>query len=460
MANSFSGEKSVSGKVLIINREFPPAGGPAVQRVVKFVRYLPEEGWTPTVICGNKSAGCRRYDYTLLNQVPADVNIFRLFYRTIEDYSALASAAVCGMLFPLRLLWTKEKIIGQLRRAFLKLVNLLYYIHPEPSLSWVYLAVKKARQLHKRHNFDVIVTSGPPHITHMVGFMLRRLHQVKWVADFRDPWVDCQMRADKMGFSRRLDRFWEQLVLENADRIITVSPSWAELLACKLASPKDTKVSLIYSGYDPDDIPDRGYSPTNPRSCSDALHIHYNGTIQSAVNPDIFFKAVAELKKEIPYIHRSLSCTFTGLPANVVKLANNLELNEIVRDVGPLSHRKSLEISISSDVLLLILSCVDETTNGIITSKVYEYVAMGKNILAIIPMGGDLHTFLKDYQQCHIVDWNNLDGIVEMLKSLMARKRNGQLNSFDPPNWISQYTRQAQTRRLARLLEDLVQNGP
>lgn len=116
-------------------------------------------------------------------------------------------------------------------------------------------------------------------------------------------------------------------------------------------------------------------------------------------------------------------------------------------------------MSVNSDVLLLIVNNADGTTNGVITAKVYEYVATGRNILAIIPSSGDLYAFLKDYEQCHIVAWNNLDGIVKTLKLLMTKKRHGELNSLGPPSWIAQYSRQAQTRRLVEILENLRQNS-
>lgn len=446
----------MSRKVLIINLEFPPVGGPGVQRVLKFVRYLPEEGWAPTVICGDKSTWHDWRDDTLAKEVPDDVDVFRLSYSTIDDYSALVSIIGCNLLFPLRPFLAKEKIRGELRRTFFSLFR---YLHPEPLLSWIYLATKKAMQCHKKNNFDVIVSSGPPHMTHMVGLVLKRLHQVKWIADFRDPWVDSRLDANRLGISRRLHWFWENLVLKEADAVVAVSPSWAELFSKKLNGRRRSKVHVVYNGYDLDDIPDDILKPTNIGSGSDALRIHYNGTIQGPMLPCLFFKALAELKKERPDLHRNLSCTFTGLPANVAKLANDLKLNQIVRNVGQLSHRESLQMSLSSDVLLLILNNADKTVNGQITGKVYEYVATGKNILAIIPHDGDLYGFLKDYQQCHIVEWNNLGGIVEVLKLLMQKKRNGQLKSFGPPNWIGQYSRQAQTRRLAGIMENLVHNG-
>jgi glycosyltransferase involved in cell wall biosynthesis len=446
----------VSRSVLIINLEFPPIGGPGVQRVLKFIRYLPEEGWTPTVICGEKSTWHNLRDNTLVEEVPANVAVFRVSFSTIADYTELASAMVCNLLSPLHRFFPKEEMQKNVQ---LRLCNLFHYIHPEPLLSWVFLGTRKAMECHKKRHFDVVMTSGPPHITHMVGLMLKQLYRVKWVADFRDPWVDSLIQADRLGISRRLDRLWERLVLKNADRVISVSPRWTKLLAQKLKHPEKTKVSVIYNGYDPNDVPDDTSEPTARGHASRSLHIHYNGSIQGAMLPHFFFKALAELKKEEPDIHRSLKCTFTGLPTSVANLADDFRLDQVVRDVGHVSHRESLRISLSSDVLLLIVNQADETVRGLMTGKVYEYIAMGKSILAIIPQGGDLHALLRDCPQSFIVKPNDLRGIIEKLKLLMSKKRNGELNAFKSPNWITQYTRQAQTRRLAEMLEDLRQDG-
>lgn len=281
--------------VLIVNFEFPPIGGPGVQRVLKFVRYLPEEGWAPTVICGDKSTWHDWRDDTLAKEVPDGVDVFRLSHSTIDDYSALASTIACNLLFPLRLFCAKEKIQKKIEWTFFCLFS---YIHPEPLLSWVYLSSKKAVRCYRKNNFDVTVTSGPPHVTHMVGYILKRLYHVKWVADFRDPWVDRLAQADRLGISRRLDRLWQRLIVKNADRIISVSPSWTKLLAGKLSNPERTKCHVVYNGYDPNDIPDDILETIDPRSSFDILRIHYNGTVQGATLPISFLKALSELKKE------------------------------------------------------------------------------------------------------------------------------------------------------------------
>jgi hypothetical protein len=440
----------VGGKVLIVNLEFPPVGGPGVQRVLKFVRYLPEEDWVPTVICGDRSTWHDWSDDTLLKEVPKSINVCRLSFSTVQDYSsAVSTIASCILLpFSFRL---KTKSQEELSRVFL---TLFAYIHPEPLLSWIYFATKEASQRHRKDKFDVVVTSGPPHITHMVGFILKHLHQVKWVADFRDPWVDSLLQADRLGVSRRLDRIWERLVLRDADRVVTVSPSWSKLLARKFNNHRSKKVHVVYNGYDPEDIPD-GERKARSLNASNVLHIHYNGSIQGPMSPDLFLKAIAALEREKPDTWRDLECTFTGLPEHIASRVNGFGLNPIVKDIGRLSHRESLKLSMGADVLLLILNNADDTASGHITGKVYEYVAMGKSILAIIPPRGDLYTLLKGYEQSFIVRWDDLAGIMNILELLMARKRDGQLNSVDPPKWIEEYSRQTQARQLAGILESL-----
>ncbi len=109
----------MSRKVLIINLEFPPVGGPGVQRVLKFVRYLPEEGWTPTVICGDKSVWHDSRDYTLLREIPRDVDVFRISFSTIKEFSVLVATVACYVLLPLwPFIAKKQQISEMMQKAF------------------------------------------------------------------------------------------------------------------------------------------------------------------------------------------------------------------------------------------------------------------------------------------------------------------------------------------------------
>ena len=406
----------------------------------------------PTVICGDKSTWHDWRDESLTKEIPSGVDVHRVSFSRVVDWTSLTSKMLSQVFSPFRALLDEEKVEGWARRL---LFHLFYYVHPEPLISWIFLATKKALKCCNDELFDAVLTSGPPHMTHMVGLVLRRLRHIRWLVDLRSPWVDCELHGDRLGLSRRLDRIWEPLVLENADRLVTISSNWIGLISKRLSDGNESKINVVYNGYDPTDLTKSHQGQTGPQFRADTLHIHYNGTLQATMKPGTFFKALSELKKLDHQIEGSLRATFTGLMDPVADLATDLGLNEIVKDVGRLSHCESLQMSVNADVLLLILNEADETVNDQIPAKVYEYVALGKNILAMIPLGGELHQFLRGYDKGHIVGWNDSIGIVKALTVLMRKKRTGELTSSDPPKWIEQYSRQVQTRRLAKILEEM-----
>lgn len=63
-------------KLLIVTYYFPPSGGPGVQRVLKFAKYLPEFGWEPIVLTV-KDADYPARDESLLKEIPPAVRVYR-----------------------------------------------------------------------------------------------------------------------------------------------------------------------------------------------------------------------------------------------------------------------------------------------------------------------------------------------------------------------------------------------
>lgn len=443
----------MSRKVLIINLEFPPIGGPGVQRVLKFIRYLPDEEWIPTILCGSRPVWHDWHDPSLMLEVPKETNILRASFHSIADYSKSMGRFCANMLSPLNRLLDKKKLELDLAKIWL---NLLCYLHPEPMISWLYCATKTAFRYFKTDRVDAVITSGPPHISHFVGLFLKMRYGTKWVADFRDPWVDRQTHGDRLGVARRLDRIWEKLILDYADRIVVISEGWGELFARKLCGAQRSKICVIHNGYDPEDIPSNLPQKDSCGLPEGSLHIHYNGTIQGATSPFFFFRGLAELVKNRPILLGSIVCTFTGIPKRILRIAEALNLKGIIKDAGMLAHRESLELATKSDVLLLIANNTDKTSAGLMTGKVYEYIATGKPILALVPPHGNLHDFLSDYDQCRVVPWNRPQEIGHMLNQLVLDKAAGRLFASCPPPWIGNYSRQMQTKRLADLLNGLV----
>jgi hypothetical protein len=456
MANA--NEQTGEPRVLILNQEFPPLGGPAVQRVTKFVRYLQQAGWSVTVIAGTKSTWHTRRDETLLKDIASGVDVFRLPFRTIEDYAAFGARLVLWVLFPLRLFLSESHMRDRLHWL---IRGLLIIVHPEPLMSWWWLATSQAIALQRRQRYDVVLTSGPPHITHMVGYVLQWLFGVKWVADLRDPWVNskAQMAAYPNPIVKGLHRLWERLVFRAADRLVTVSPTWGRLLGerCGTSAPSE-KVQVIYNGYDPHDLPQTLPSVKSRTQWQEYLWIHYNGNTNSVENPYWFFRALAQLASHNAKFSLQIRCTFTGLTSLDVALVEDLGLQDIVVDVHPLSHNKSLRMSAEADVLLLIVNLIDSTVAGQYTGKVYEYVALGKPILALVPIPGDLYDFLKNYEAACVLAYNNITGIAQTIQEYIAKKQRNALHASQAPSWIAEYTRESQTKRLIKILDAMREN--
>lgn len=438
--------------VLVVNVEFPPIGGPGVQRIVKFVRYLPENGWCPIVICGDRSTWHKRRDEQLLKEVPPQTKVFRIRYRTPFEKPELIAELVAPLFRPLSVRWPHHEITAQLKRVA---EFLFIYGHPEPMADWVSRALRKALECHKEFGFNVMVTSGPPHVSHLLGLALQKMRGIKWIADFRDPWsaTASSIGCDRVGIARRMDQIWEHLVLRNADKAITLSPSWAKLLQRK--RPHIKPVDVIQNGYDPNDIFHLAdFQPVEGGEDS-RLHIHYNGSIQCYFSPEILFRSLARLTQRRPEIKERILCTFTGLPEEFVRLSHTLGIEGLIHDTGPMLHSESIKYCMTADVLLLMLNHVGKISYGWIPAKIYEYVALGKPLLALIPKVGDVCEMLKNYSAAYIAQWNDEDEIEHCLLRLLEAKESGRLNRVAPPEWISQYSRQAETKQLAAILDSL-----
>ncbi|MFC1887722.1 group 1 glycosyl transferase, partial [Candidatus Cloacimonadota bacterium] len=219
-------------KVLIITYYWPPAGGPGVQRVLKFAKYLPEFGWQPvilTVLDGEYPA----YDIELKEEIPKGIKIFKT--STIEPF--VLYKLFFGMrtdthlsthvLDTMKNKSYKQKI-SQLIRA-----NLFI---PDARIWWYLFAVKKGIKLVKNEKIDLIMSSSPPQTTHLIAKKIAQKTGKKWIADFRDPWTDYFRIKDlpRIGLIKKLDKHYEHSVLRNADTVVTSGNSLGDLLNQKI----------------------------------------------------------------------------------------------------------------------------------------------------------------------------------------------------------------------------------
>ena len=233
-------------KVLIITYYWPPAGGSGVQRWLKFTKYLPKNNWIP-IIYTPENPYFEVKDPALLDDIPSEASVLK---KSIwEPYALKAklfgkgdTSQSAGVVFRKRSF--KNYMINWIRG------NIFI---PDPKVYWVQPSVKFLQDKIRLEGIEHIVTTGPPHSMHLIGLSLKQaIPNLKWIADFRDPWSELDILEEfhLLPFVRNRHRILEKKVLQNADITLTVSERWAEDL--KRLEAKN--VQIIYNGYDSDDF--------------------------------------------------------------------------------------------------------------------------------------------------------------------------------------------------------------
>lgn len=198
--------------VLIISHYFPPFAGGAITRVTKFVKYLPLYGWQSTVLTADKDFEEVPLDESLLKEVPANTEIYRIpSYEPVEFRKQVA-------------LKVKEKP-GLKAKAYYFTRDLVssYLLIPDRVLLWVFRAYGKAARIIQEKNIEIIFTTSPPHSLQILGLLLIKRTGKKWVTDFRDDWAGNPL-FQKNRFFNKVQFFLERKVVQKADRIIVATP--------------------------------------------------------------------------------------------------------------------------------------------------------------------------------------------------------------------------------------------
>ena len=418
-------------KVLIITYYWPPAGGSGVQRWLKFVKYLQEFGIEPVVYTA-ENANYLKQDTSLLNEVPKGLEILK---QPIWEPTAL-------------LFWKKSKqqtkgISNVSKGGFLSFIRGNFFI-PDPKVFWVKPSVSYLQKYLDNHTIDVIISTGPPHSTHLIAEKLHQKNTVKWLADFRDPWSDLYYNKDfnQLAFAKNKNKRLEERILRNSDCILTVSNSLKEELE-KTAK----KVEVITNGFDDE------FSASNNVILDTKFSISYIGLLPKQSNPKLLFKVLKGLCKESEIFKKDLKLNFIGDISEEVKveiLANKLDENTDF--VGYVSHQEAIAYQNKSQVLLLLIPNV-KNNKGILTGKLFEYLKAKRPILAIGPEKGDLATILQETNSGVIVNFDAEEKLKLEIVALYQKYKEDKLTvNF---NNIEKYHRKELTKKLAFILKSL-----
>lgn len=413
--------------VLLAAYYFPPLAGGGVYRPLKFAKYLGQFGWRPVVLTVKSAPYHWASDASLLAELPAGVALVRA--PSFEPHRLYAVLSLFRL------------------NALAAWIERVFFI-PDDKIGWLPGALWRGYRLIRTYGIDVVLTTGPPHSAHFLGYMLKRWTGCRWVADFRDHWT-----LNPMGAPRRpaLERRWEKTVLTACDRILTVTEgNRKELIETFRLAPG--KVRLIPNGYDGEDF--EGL----PASCPAPDHkltVVYAGTFYGTRSPEPFLRGLRRLLDRDPGLAGGLRVRFIGKAEDrFLDLIRTLQLEGLVEFLGFLSHREAIEQIVSADALLLVIAPEDGNQN-VLTGKVFEYLAAGKPVLALVPEGA-ASKLLTDARVGVTVAPTDIEAIAEQLHVLYQRHRQHTLAIN--PDWdvIRRFDRRRLTAQLAEMLNELM----
>ncbi len=420
-------------KVLIVTYYWPPSGGAGVQRWVKFSKYLESFGFEPVVITVNpEKASYPLTDYSLEDEIKT-IKVIRTgtfepfrFYKKLLRKKEIPYAGFANETKP----GTLEKVSRYIRGNF---------FIPDARKGWNRFVLTVARKLIKEYNIKNLVTTSPPHSTQLIGLKLKSEFDLNWIADLRDPWTDIYYYnlMYHTSVAAAYDKKLESRVLNSADHVVAVSHSIKKLFAGKLGKGEERKIHVIPNGYDESDFANRQSSRNR------TFIITYTGTIADNYHIENFLNAAARLRSE------NIAFRFVGRVSDKYKdLIRSLGLESLTTYIDHVKHQEAIKYMLSSDLLLLAVPDV-VNNEGILTGKLFEYLASGKKIIGIGPVQGDAAKIISMCKAGQMFGYEESDTVENFLREAY-RNWKEEPDSSDE-NRCREFSRKALTADMAKL---------
>ena len=422
-------------KLLIITYYWPPAGGPGVQRWLKFVNYLPEFNIQPIVYIPENPT-YPIIDKGLESEVSEKAIILK--NKITEPYGF---ASFFGKNKTKKI--SSGIIPNQRKQSFLE--KILLWVRgnlfiPDARFLWVKPSVKYLKKYIEENNIDTIVTSGPPHSLHLIGLQLKKDLNITWFADFRDPWTTIGYHKDLKlsSYAAKKHKALEAAVLNSADTIIVTSKTTKTEFQALTSKP----IEVITNGYDVEKI--------DKQSLDDKFTLAHIGSFLSERNPRILWKALNELIKENQDFKNDFQLKLIGaVSQEVLDTITEFKLADYVLNLGYLSHQEAMEHQRKSQVLLLI-EINSEETKSIIPGKIFEYMAAERPIIALGPEESDFAEIITATNTGVFFSYYEKEKLKALLLNYYELFQNNNLKVHAVG--LQRYSRKSLTEQLAKLI--------
>jgi hypothetical protein len=426
-------------KVLIITYYWPPSGGSPVIRWLKFAKYLPQFGWEP-VIYTPENPVPQAYDDSLLADIPdgtfvltqkikEPANWFGLkkISRNKTQSTAFISESGKKSIFSELAIWIRGN-----------------FFIPDARKCWINLSYRFLKKKIKEGNFDAIITTGPPHSMHLIGYKLKLKTGIPWLADFRDPWTKIdyyhQLKLGRCADSKHHKQ--ERKVLQTADAVVTVGPT----MTSEFRDMGCSNVYTITNGFDI--IPEK--AETGKIESFKILHV---GSMPLSRNPENLWPVLKQMVEEDSNFKNDLIIECIGkVDFEILKQIESNGLSGNLKQTSHLPNEQAIREMQTAAVLLLVINN-SQNSKGILTNKFFEYLSVNRPILAIGPEDGDVAEILKETGAGSIVDYSNSERFKSILKEYYIAYKENRLPVT--LNSIEKFSRKNLTQQLVTIIDKI-----
>ena len=418
-------------KVLIISYYWPPAGGPGVQRWMKFVKYLPEYNIKP-ILYIPENPNYPIYDYSLNDEVSEKLEIIKNPITEISNI--ISNSKSLNLIRSGNIPNPKEQSLFQ-RLLFFIRGNLFI---PDMKILWKNKSIDFIENYLSKTKIDVVITTGPPHSLHLIGYELKKRLNIKWISDFRDPWVNLNYlnRFHLLPSVKRRHKKLRDKVLINSNSVIVTSEKLKKLY--KEIAPNIFKIT---NGYDYE------YSTVNIDSKFSISHI---GSLYPERNPKYLWDIIDEICINNEEFRSNLQINFIGNTSEkIIKYLSNKTFKSCVKFFDYVDYKRAIEFMCSSQILLMV-EVNDNDSSYSIPGKLFDYLNSKRPIIAIGPDRSEVNQILYDTNAGKFFNYNESINLKLHIENLYNQYEMGSI-SYDAKN-ISIYRRKNLTEELSKII--------
>lgn len=411
-------------KILMISFCYPPYNsGSGWLRVYNFCKYLPFHGWQPFVLTAKEKV------YEFLNPIDTYMDLEKFVKRT--------------QCFDIKKIFFRGKY-----PSFLAI--------PDRYWSWIPFGIIQGLKILKKENINVIYSTYRIPSAHLIAYSLKRIKNVKWIADFRDPWLEEDVEYQSIMLKKSCI-FFEKIVIDNADMILLTTKFLKKYYMDKYPQVSSQKFKVVYNGYEEAYFSKK--KKQNIRHFEGTLEIAHAGMIDKNFrNPEPLFTAVRELINEEKITKNSIKITLIGADAytkskEFFEIVDNYKLDNIIHVMGKIPYDECIDYLYDVDVLLLLQ--YTKEVRMLIPAKAFEYLRIGNPILTIADQGEttDLMTSCK---AGWTVNPKDIPAIKKALLKALELKKLGQLSMNNKAS-IENFSREVQTERFSNFINYLIE---